>query len=621
MALDYRKCAQEIADNIGGGSNVASAAHCATRLRLVISDNSKVNKEALENVDGVKGMFESNGQLQLIIGTGTVNKVYDEFLDITGVAAASKEEAKAAAAAKQPWYIRLLKPIGDVFVPILPAIVASGLMMGLVEALAKIPGLGFGDSDWFAFLDMVANTAFAYLPVIVAISAARVFGGNIFLGAVIGLLMIHSALTNGWNAANGYDVWYLFGHIKITDSYTLGQINQLGYQGHVIPVMLAVLFMSKIEGWLHKHVPEMLDLFITPLTTVLVTGLVTFTIIGPIFSTLETMVLAGAEKLVANPIGSCIMGAIYPATVVMGLHHMYNVIEAGMLASKGLNTWMPIASAANFAQFGACLAVGLRSKNNKTKAVAIPSSMSAALGITEPAIFGVNMRFMKPFVAGMIGGAAGALVAAFMGIGASAYGVTGIPGYLTINNALLYTIVLAISGGLAFFITTVIFKEDEPKKAAAAPAKPAIDVNAQPVVIEVGNDKIVAPSKGALVKQEDIPDETFASGVLGAGLGITPEIGVVVAPCDGTISTVAESKHAIGISTESGLELLIHVGVDTVKMNGDGFKPAVAEGDTVKKGDLLLNFDIDKIKKAGYADTVVFLLTNSDDFNDVKVNA
>ncbi len=621
MALDYRKCAQEIADNIGGGSNVASAAHCATRLRLVISDNSKVNKEALENVDGVKGMFESNGQLQLIIGTGTVNKVYDEFLDITGVAAASKEEAKAAAAAKQPWYIRLLKPIGDVFVPILPAIVASGLMMGLVEALAKIPGLGFGDSDWFAFLDMVANTAFAYLPVIVAISAARVFGGNIFLGAVIGLLMIHSALTNGWNAANGYDVWYLFGHIKITDSYTLGQINQLGYQGHVIPVMLAVLFMSKLEGWLHKHVPEMLDLFITPLTTVLVTGLVTFTIIGPIFSTLETMVLAGAEKLVANPIGSCIMGALYPATVVMGLHHMYNVIEAGMLASKGINTWMPIASAANFAQFGACLAVGLRSKNNKTRAVAIPSSMSAALGITEPAIFGVNMRFMKPFVAGMIGGAAGALVAAFMGIGASAYGVTGIPGYLTINNALLYTIVLAISGGLAFFITTVIFKEDEPKKAAAAPAKPAIDVNAQPVVIEVGNDKIVAPSKGALVKQEDIPDETFASGVLGAGLGITPEIGVVVAPCDGTISTVAESKHAIGISTESGLELLIHVGVDTVKMNGDGFKPAVAEGDTVKKGDLLLNFDIDKIKKAGYADTVVFLLTNSDDFNDVKVNA
>ena len=620
MALDYRKCAQEIADNIGGGANVVSAAHCATRLRLVIADNSKVNKEVLENVDGVKGMFESNGQLQLIIGTGTVNKVYDEFLSITGASAASKEDVKAAAAAQQPWYIRLLKPIGDVFVPILPAIVASGLMMGLVEALAKIPGLGFGDTDWFAFLDMAANTAFAYLPVIVAISAARVFGGNIFLGAVIGLMMIHSALTNGWAAADGYDVWYLFGHIKITDSYTLGQINKLGYQGHVIPVMLAVLFMSKIESWLHKHVPEMLDLFITPLTTVLVTALVTFTIIGPIFSGLETMVLAGAKKLVANPIGSCIMGAIYPATVVMGLHHMYNVIEAGMLASKGLNTWMPIASAANFAQFGACLAVGLRSQNQKTKAVAIPSSMSAALGITEPAIFGVNMRFFKPFVAGMIGGAAGALVAAFMGIGASAYGVTGIPGYLTINNALLYTIVLAISGGLAFFLTTVIFKEEAPKK-KAAPAAPLVDMASQPVVIEVGADKVKSPAVGTLVPQEQIPDATFASGVLGAGLGITPSKGIVVAPIDGTISTVAESKHAIGISTDSGLELLIHVGVDTVQMNGDGFTPAVAEGDTVKAGDLLLNFDIDKIHKAGYADTVVFLLTNSDDYNDVKVNA
>ena len=663
MALDYRKCAQEIADNIGGGSNVVSAAHCATRLRLVIADNSKVNKEVLENVDGVKGMFESNGQLQLIIGTGTVNKVYDEFLSITGASAASKEDVKAAAAAQQPWYIRLLKPIGDVFVPILPAIVASGLMMGLVEALAKIPGLGFGGTDWFAFLDTVANTAFAYLPVIVAISAARVFGGNIFLGAVIGLLMIHGAFLNGWNVGSAEQVSKFFGlttpemtnwvasnfgdkavaaapHLydwtanpaKVTIEALGGipkwhlfgpllPINRTGYQGHVIPVMLAVLFMSKLESWLHKHVPEMIDLFVTPLTTVLVTGLVTLTIIGPIFSTLETLVLNGAEKLVANPIGSCIMGALYPCTVVMGLHHMYNVIEAGMLSVEGgLNTWMPIASAANFAQFGACLAVGLRSKNQKTKAVAIPSSMSAALGITEPAIFGVNMRFMKPFVAGMIGGAVGALVAAFMGIGASAYGVTGIPGYLTINNPVLYTIVLAISGGRAFFITTVIFKEDEPKKAAPK-AAPPIDINTQPVVMEVGADKVKSPAVGTLVPQEQIPDATFASGVLGAGLGITPSKGVVVAPVDGTISTVAESKHAIGISTDSGLELLIHVGVDTVAMNGDGFSPAVAEGDTVKAGDLLLNFDIDKIHKAGYADTVVFLLTNSDDFNDVKINA
>ncbi|MBQ6385343.1 MAG: PTS glucose transporter subunit IIA [Lachnospiraceae bacterium] len=621
MALDYRKCAQEIVDHIGGRENVAQAAHCATRLRLVIKDNSKVEKDYLDNVDGVKGMFESNGQLQLIIGTGTVNKVYDEFLDITGMTAATKDDVKAAAAAQQPLWKRLLKPIGDVFVPILPAIVASGLMMGLVEALGKVPGLNFAGTDWYAFLDMVANTAFAYLPVIVAISAARVFGGNIFLGAVIGLLMIHSALTNGWAAADGYDIWYLFGHIKI-GNYTLGQINQLGYQGHVIPVMIAVLFMSKLEKWLHEHVPEMIDLFVTPLTTVFCTALVTFVVIGPIFSALETFVLNIAQILVSNPIGSMIMGAIYPATVVMGLHHMYNVIEAGMLSGPAqLNTWMPIASAANFAQFGACLAVGLKCRNQKTKSVAIPSSLSAALGITEPAIFGVNMRFFKPFAAGMVGGAAGSLVAAFMGIGASAYGVTGIPGYLTINNALLYTIVLAIAGGLAFAITWVIWAEEEKPAPAAASAAPAAEDKAPAnVIMSCGAGEILSPCEGTVIPRDQIPDETFASGVLGDGVAINPTAETVFAPFDGTISTVAESKHAVGISGAGDMELLIHVGVDTVAMNGDGFEVFVKEGDEVKAGQKLLTFDRKKIAAAGHPDCVVTLLTNAEDFDDFKIS-
>ena len=621
MALDYRKCAQEIVDHIGGRDNVAQAAHCATRLRLVIKDNSKVDKDYLDNVDGVKGMFESNGQLQLIIGTGTVNKVYDEFLDITGMTAATKDDVKAAAAAQQPLWKRLLKPIGDVFVPILPAIVASGLMMGLVEALGKaIPS--FASTDWYAFMDMVAHTAFAYLPVIVAISAARVFGGNIFLGAVIGLLMIHSALTNGWAAADGYDVWYLFGHIKI-GNYTLGQINQLGYQGHVIPVMIAVLFMSKLEKWLHEHVPEMIDLFVTPLTTVFVTALMTFVVIGPIFSGLENIVLSLAQKLVSNPIGSMIMGAIYPATVVMGLHHMYNVIEAGMLSGPaGLNTWMPIASAANFAQFGACLAVALKSRNQKTKAVALPSSLSAALGITEPAIFGVNLRFYKPFAAGMAGGAVGALVAAFMGIGASAYGVTGIPGYLTINNPLLYTIVLAISGGLAFIITNVIWREEEkPAPSASASSAPAAPENIPSnVVMSCGAGEIKAPTAGKVIAREQIPDETFASGVLGDGVAIEPTDEFVYAPFAGTISTVAESKHAVGISGAGDMELLIHVGVDTVAMNGDGFEVFVKEGEEVKAGQKLIHFDRKKIAAAGHPDCVVTLLTNAEDYDDFKVN-
>ncbi len=613
MALDYRKCAQEITANIGGGSNVISAAHCATRLRLVIADNSKVNRAALENVDGVKGMFESNGQLQLIIGTGTVNKVYEEFLSVAGVSAASKDDVKKAAASKMPLWKKILKTPGDVFVPILPAIVASGLMMGLVEALAKaIPS--FASSGWFGFLDMVANTAFALLPVLVAISAARVFGGNIFLGGVIGIMMVHPALMNAWTVTptNQPAVWDL----------GIFSIAQVGYQGHVIPVILAVLLMSTVEKWLHKHVPEMIDLFVTPLVTVLVTAFATFVVIGPIFSILENWVLQGAEWLVTSTggIGALVMGALYPWTVVMGLHHMYNVIEAGMLSGAlGLNIWMPIASAANFAQFGACLAVAIKCRNAKLKSVALPSSLSASLGITEPAIFGVNFRFMKPFIAGVVGGAVGALFGSLTGLGATTYGVTGIPGLLAINNIPVYVIELLISSGIAFVVTMVLWKEEEPAAApAAAPGaeKPSNEVPTASV-IRCAAGTVLQPVKGKVIAREAIPDDTFASGVLGDGVGIEPSDELVVAPFDGTISSVAESQHAVGVES-NGMEMLIHVGVDTVNMQGDGFTCLVKEGDEVKAGQPLIRFSREKIKAAGYSDTVAVLLTNSDDLEGVE---
>ena len=643
MALDYRKCAQEIFDNLGGKDNIVSAAHCATRLRLVIADNSKLNTEALDNVEGVKGMFENGGQLQLIIGTGTVNKVYEEFIDISGVSAASKDEVKAAAAAQQPLWKRLLKTVGDVFVPILPAIVASGLMMGLVEALGKaIPG--FSETPWYGFLDMAANTAFAFLPVIVAVSAARVFGANIFLGAVMGLMMVHGGLLNAWNAGSpdainaffGIDTgviptWNLFGNIKI-GGYVLGSIQRVGYQGHVIPVIISVFIMAQIEKWLHKHVPEVIDLFVTPLCTVLSTALLTFIIIGPIFSKLETLVLGGAQTLVTfgYGIGALAMGALYPVTVVMGLHHMYNVIEAGMLASKefnNLNIWMPIASSANFAQFGACLAVGIKCRSNKTKQVAIPSSLSASLGITEPAIFGVNMRFLKPFVCGMIGGAIGSMFGSITHLGAKAYGVTGIPGYLTINNPLLYTIMLAIAGGVAFVLTWFVWKEDEETVAkekareAAKEAEEEAKASYQAptnYVMSCAAGKVLAPCNGEVIARDQIPDPTFASGLLGDGVGINPAEGIVVAPFDGTISSIAASKHAIGLTSEGGMELLIHVGVDTVKMEGDGFEPQIEEGASVKEGDVILHFSKDKIAEAGYSDCVVVLMANSDMMDDFK---
>ncbi len=617
MALDYRKCAEEIFSHLGGKDNIISAAHCATRLRLVIADNSKINTKALEEVEGVKGLFDSNGQLQLIIGTGTVNKVYDEFLAVTGLTAATKADVKAAAASRMPLWKKILKTPGDVFVPILPAIVASGLMMGLVEAIPKFVD-GFEKTGWFGFLDLVANTAFALLPVLVAISAARVFGGNIFLGAVIGLMMVHPALMNAWTVtpANQPPVWDM----------GFFSISQVGYQGHVIPVILAVLLMSTIEKWLHKHVPEMIDLFVTPLCTVLITAFATFTVIGPVFSVFENWVLAGAQWLikVGYGVGAAIMGAIYPLTVVMGLHHMYNVIEAGMISATGVNSWMPIASAANFAQFGACLAVALKVHNQKTKSVALPSSLSASLGITEPAIFGINFRFMKPFVAGMIGGAAGSLFASWMhaagdatkAFGATTYGVTGIPGIPAVNNVPMYLVELLIAAGVAFAITWFIWKEDAPAKKAAAPVEEA-PAEPMPSVVRCAAGELLQPCKGTVISREQIPDDTFAMGILGDGIGVTPEDGIVVAPFDGTVTSVFDTKHAITLEKD-GMEVLIHIGVNTVNMQGEGFTAFVEEGAEVKAGQKLLGFDRAAIAKAGYNDTVVMLLTNSDDLEGVE---
>ena len=623
MALDYAKCAKEIFETVGGRENLVSAAHCATRLRLVTVDNGKIDMKELEDIDGVKGVFDSNGQLQLIIGTGTVNKVYDEFLSVSGMTAATKEEVKAAAAAKQPVYKRMITSLGDVFVPILPAIVASGLMMGLVEALGKaIPT--FAGSDWYGVLDLFANTAFTFLPILIAVSAARVFGGNIFLGAVIGMIMIHPNLINAWSVggmeASEIPVWHLLGF----------PIRQVGYQGHVIPVIIAVWLMCQIERWLHKHVPEMIDLFVTPLCTVLATAFLTLGIIGPIFSLAETYVLdfAGWLITVGFGVGSMLMGGLYPLTVVCGIHHMYNVIEAGMLSAEGgLNTWMPIASAANFAQGASCLAVGLKAKNHKTKAVAIPSSLSAALGITEPAIFGVNLRLMKPLVFGMAGGAVGALLGAFFHIGATSYGVTGIPGFLiTLDYTWQYAIVLVVSFLVSFLLTWFFWKEDEEeskkkkeKSAVAAGNEEDAVLNENAERTESSDHVIYAPVKGNVIPREEIPDATFAAGVLGDGVGIEPEEGIVVSPVDGEISTVVDSRHAVGISGPNGMELLIHVGVDTVNMKGDGFACFVKEGDRVKAGQKLLTFDIEKIHQAGYSSTTAVLLTNSDDYSNFNV--
>ncbi len=613
--MDYAKTAGEILSAIGGKDNLASAAHCATRLRFVIADNSKIRKDELENIDGVKGVFEASGQLQIIIGTGTVNKVYDEFIAKAGIEAASKEDVKAAAAAKSPWYKRAVKNLGDIFVPIIPAIVATGLLNGLLGGLVQVfPEMS--DSYIYGLLNLFSNTALTFLPILIAISAAKIFGGNQYLGAVIGMIMIHPSLVNAWTVAGGTEtstLWSWFG---------LWDIQNTGYQGHVIPVILSVWLMSVIEKKLHKKVPEMLDLFVTPLVSVLVTGFLSLTLIGPVFAQVETWVLNGAQILIAIPfgIGSFIMGGVYAPTVVAGVHHMYNAIEMMMLADNGMNTWMPIATAANVAQGAAALAVALKTRNRKTKAMALPASLSAFMGITEPAIFGVNIRYVRPFIAGMIGGAFGGALASIMNVYATANGVTGLFGFLITSASFTgYLLTIVVSFAVAFAISWILgIREDAPAD------ENTVQTDSEPETTEsVSHDdgEILSPVSGNAISLSEVPDPTFAEGILGMGAAVDPALGKVVAPQDATVGTVFDTHHAIGLILDNGAELLIHVGINTVELNGEGFTAHVSEGDRVKKGQTLLSFDKDFIISKGYSAITPVIVTNSDEFSEIRQTA
>ena len=616
--MDYKKVAQEIYEKVGGRENLVSAAHCATRLRLVLVDNNKCDAKAVEDIDGVKGVFSASGQLQIILGTGTVNKVYDEFIAISGLTAATKEEVKAAAAAKQNPFKRAIKTLGDIFVPIIPAIVASGFLMGIMEALTFMVNNGFLNIDTsgsiYVFSNLFANTAYVFLPILIAYSAAKAFGGNPYLGAVIGMLMIHPNLQNAWTVATEgvlqkQSVWF-----------GLYEIDLVGYQGHVIPVIIAVWVMCFLEKRLHKIVPAMFDLFVTPLVSVFVTGYLTYSIIGPIFVTIENGIIGGIQTLLTLPLGlgSLIMGGLYSTTVVAGIHHMYTVIDMGQLSMYGVTYWLPLASAANMAQGAATLAVALKTRNGKTKAVALPSAFSCFMGITEPAIFGVNLRYFRPFICGAIGGAAGAMYASLVGLGASGTGVTGLFGLLLcLQNPVQYIIMAAISIGVAFVLTWLFgYKDAE----TAAPAAPKAEKTAQvPVQCQPGT--LYAPVAGTVIPSEEIPDETFAAGVLGRGVGIQPAGNEIVAPFDGEISSVTATRHAVGITSADGMEVLIHVGVDTVNLQGDGFQCFVQEGQKVKTGERLISFDRDKIAAAGYSDVVAVLVTNADDYENLTIQA
>lgn len=617
--MDYRQCAAEILRELGGKENLISAAHCATRLRLVIADNGKVNKGNLENIDGVKGVFEASGQLQIIIGTGTVNKVYDEFIALAGISAASKDEVKQAAAAKGNIFQRVIKTLGDVFVPIIPAIVAGGLIMGIMEALNFMANRGIisiNQSGYlFQIINMLSNAAFTFLPILIGYSATKVFGGNPYLGAVLAMFLIHPNLQNAYTVSTE-------GVAQSFSIFGLYDVNMVGYQGHVIPIIMASLILATVEKKLHKVVPEIIDLFVTPLVSLLVSGLLTFTFIGPLFVAIENGVLWFVQWLITIPfgIGSFVMGGIYSTTVVGGVHHMYTVIDMGQIAQYGFTYWLPIASAANVAQGGACLAVAIKSKKAKVKSVAFPSALSCMLGITEPAIFGVNIRFVKPFIFGSIGGAVGACLASIMHLGASATGVTGLFAVLLhLHAPIKYIIVIGTAAAVAFVLTWFFGYKD--KEDAPADSKSTASKEIVVPEKEYNNDTVYAPLEGKVVALTDVPDATFAEGVLGLGVAIEPAVGEVIAPADGEVSSIFDTHHAVGLTLDNGMELLIHIGINTVALNGEGFTAHVSEGDKVKRGQPLISFDKDFITSKGYPIITPVIISNIDDYKEVKTTA
>lgn len=617
--MDYRKSAKEILLAIGGKENLASAAHCSTRLRLIIGDNARIDKETLENIDVVKGVFESAGQLQIIIGTGTVNKVYDEFIDLAEIEGSSKEQLKEEAAKKQNLFKRLIKTLGDVFVPILPAIVSGGLIMGLMEALNFMSSNGIislnTDGYIFTIFKLLSNAAFVFLPILLSYSATKVFGGNPYLGAVIGMFLIHPDLQNAWTISNGYEQTFsIFG---------LYDVHMVGYQGHVIPIIIASFILAKLEKKLHKIVPDIIDMFIAPLVSLTITAFAVYTFIGPVFSAFENGLITGVQSLITLPfgIGSFIMGGLYSTTVVGGIHHMYTVIDIGQLAKYGVTYWLPLASAANMAQGAACLAVAIRSKNNKVRSMAYPSALSCMLGITEPAIFGVNLRFMKPFIFGSIGGACGAMVCSILNLGATATGVTGIFAILlTLNHPVKYIVSMSVAMAVAFTLTFFFGTNNteitnEKKSAKEDKSEKPTEISSEN---KAGSFLILSPVSGKAVDLSEVPDGTFAQEILGKGCAVIPSDNKITAPADAVVETLFDTHHAVGLKLENGCEILVHIGINTVELEGQGFTAYISEGDKVTAGQTLITFDKEFIQKKGYNIITPVLVTNSDDYKDVK---
>ncbi|HGS2533604.1 TPA: sucrose-specific PTS transporter subunit IIBC [Streptococcus pneumoniae] len=608
--MNNQEIAKKVIDALGGRENVNSVAHCATRLRVMVKDEEKINKEVIENLEKVQGAFFNSGQYQIIFGTGTVNKMYDEVV-VLGLPTSSKDDMKAEVAKQENWFQRAIRTFGDVFVPIIPVIVATGLFMGvrgLFNALEMpLPG------DFATYTQILTDTAFIILPGLVVWSTFRVFGGNPAVGIVLGMMLVSGSLPNAWAVAQGGEV---------TAMNFFGFIPVVGLQGSILPAFIIGVVGAKFEKAVRKVVPDVIDLLVTPFVTLLVMSILGLFIIGPVFHVVENYILIATKAILSMPfgLGGFLIGGVHQLIVVSGVHHIFNLLEVQLLAADHANPFNAIITAAMTAQGAATVAVGVKTKNPKLKTLAFPAALSAFLGITEPAIFGVNLRFRKPFFLSLIAGAIGGGLASILGLAGTGNGITIIPGtMLYVGNGQLpqYLLMVAVSFALGFALTYMFGYEDEVDATAAAKQAEVAEEKEEVAPAALQNETLVTPIVGDVVALADVNDPVFSSGAMGQGIAVKPSQGVVYAPADAEVSIAFPTGHAFGLKTRNGAEVLIHVGIDTVSMNGDGFEAKVAQGNKVKAGDVLGTFDSNKIAAAGLDDTTMVIVTNTADYASV----
>ena len=612
--MNNTEIAKSVIEAIGGKDNVSSVAHCATRLRIMVKDKEKIDTNRVENIEKVQGAFFNAGQFQIIFGTGTVNRIYDEVVSL-GLPTSTTSEMKAEAAKQGNWFQRAVRTFGDVFVPIIPAIVATGLFMGL-RGLLEAFGVVL-PSDFLIYSKILTDTAFIALPALVVWSTFKVFGGNQTIGIVLGLMLISGSLPNAWEVAQGGEIV----PIKF-----FGLVDVVGLQGSVLPAFIIGVVGANFEKWVRKYVPEVLDLLVTPFITLFVMSILGLFVLGPIFHQVEKVILSLTTTVLYLPfgLGGLIIGGTHQLIVVSGVHHIFNLLEINLLSATGQNPFNAIITAAMTAQGAAAVAIGVKTKSPKLKALTFPAALSAFLGITEPVIFGVNLRFRKPFVLSLLAGALGGALSALLGLAGTSNGITIIPGsMLYVGNGQLpqYLFMVAVSFALGFTFTYLFGYDDSmldtPVEAEGPSSQETQEEEVAAPATERADEKLRSPIVGEVVALSEVNDPVFSSGVMGQGIAVKPAKGVVYAPADAEIAIAFPTGHAYGLKTDNGAEILIHVGIDTVSLNGEGFEAKVSQGDRVRAGDIIGTFDSEVIAANGLDDTTMVIITNTMDYAEV----